>query len=165
MLLDECSPRGDDYYWRMQFRKTDVAGRVVIITDATIPVMTRDDLGADPFILSVDMYNILGAPKIEIAHGRGFGYRIPHLILHPTTKTAFRFYYKIIGITMKWKEFILIFFQENASTEPDNLALMTPFEWKSQADLSKDETGFIHKGYKRYVVYTDDAAEDCMKNL
>jgi len=29
----ECSPRGDSYYWGLQFRKTDAAGRVLLTTD------------------------------------------------------------------------------------------------------------------------------------
>ena len=128
-------------------------------------LMARDDLGAGPFILSSDMYNILGAPKTETAHARGFGYSIPHRVLHPTAKTAFRFYYKIVGITMEWKVFTPVFFQENANAEPGDLTLMNTFGWKAQADLSEDGIGFIHKGYKRYVVYTDDTTEDCVKSV
>src|SRR5204862_5418076 len=125
--LRQCSPRGDGYYWGLQVRKTDAAGRVLITTDATMPLMARDDLGAGPFILSSDMYNIVGAPKTEIAHGRGFGYSIPHRVLHPTAKTASRFYYKIVGITMEWKVFTPVFFQENANAEPGDLTLMNTF--------------------------------------
>jgi hypothetical protein len=133
--------------------------------DATMPVMARDDLNAGPFILSLKMYNTLGARRTVIAHGRGFGYRIPHSVLHLTVKTAFRFFYKIVGITMEWKEFTPVFFQENANADVSDPALMTTFGWKAQAGLSEDGIGFIHKGYKRYVVRTGEAAEDCVKSL
>ena len=66
---------------------------------------------------------------------------------------------------MEWKEFTPVFFQENKNAEPGDLTLMTTFGWKPQADLAEDGIGFIHKGYERYVVYTGDAAEDCVKGL
>jgi hypothetical protein len=111
------------------------------------------------------MYNILGNPKTDIAHGRGFGNQIPHLVLTQEAKAAFRFFYKIAGMQMEWKEFTPVFFQDNPEADPKDLALLCTFGWKHQAALSDDGMGFIHKGYKRYVVSGKAVAEGCVKDL
>ena len=111
------------------------------------------------------MYNILGNPTTELAHGQGFGYRIPYLVLTPEAKAAFKFFYKIAGMQMDWKEFTPIFFQDNLQADPNDLALLCTFGWKPQAALSDDGMGFVHRGYKRYIVSGQAAAEDCVKDL
>jgi len=111
------------------------------------------------------MYNVLGAPRVEEALGRGFGHRIPHRVLHPEAKVSYRFFYKIIGVEMEWKEFVPVFFQDNPDAEHHDLALMCTFGWKPQAALLEDGIGFVRKGHKRYVVSGQPAAEGCVKAL
>ena len=101
--------------------------------------MARDDPGAGALILSAMMYNVLGAPRTEEALGQGFGYRIPHRVLHPEAKALCKFFYKIIGVEMEWKEIVPVFFQDNPDAEHNDLALMCSFGWKPQAALRRTE--------------------------
>ena len=41
-----------------------------------------------------------GRPFILSRYGSGFGYQIPHFVLDPEAKAAFKFNYRIIGISM-----------------------------------------------------------------
>jgi len=59
--------------------------------------MARDDLGAGPLILNTALDYGLGAPEIVVAHGRGFGYRIPHRVLDEDKKNHSKFYYNLLA--------------------------------------------------------------------
>jgi hypothetical protein len=70
----------------MQFKKTDLAGRALVVTETAKPTMAKDDLRAGPLILNAELDYGLGAPEIVVTHGRGFGYRIPHRVLDEDEK-------------------------------------------------------------------------------
>jgi len=66
---------------------------------------------------------------------------------------------------MDWKEFTPVFFEENPEAAPRDLTLICTFGWKPQAELSDEGIGVIHKGYKRYMLADNKAAELCAKSL
>lgn len=162
-VLGETSARGDGYYWGMEYKVTDVDGNILTKTDPIHPEMARDDTGAGRLILAPNLYRVLGEPKTRIAHGMGFGYRIQHLVLHPDAKAAFKYYYRIVGLPMKWEEFEPVFFQDNPNAAARDLALMSTYGWKPQAVLGEKGVGFLRKGTKLYAVAELGVAEECVK--
>lgn len=162
-MLAEVSPKGDGYYWKLDLKMTRSSGETLYST--TTPITARDDLGAGPIILSSQIYFSFGCPSTQIRNGRGFGYSIPHLVLTRDSRTKYKFYFKLDGMEMEWKEFEPVFFEQAENPDPNDLALISTFGWKQQAALGAMGIGFVHKGYTRFAVSGLKAAADCTESL
>jgi hypothetical protein len=144
---------------------TDADGNIVVTTDPAKPIIARDDSRAGPFILSSDLYYIFHAPEATILQGHGFGDRILYLVLSEEANATNKFFFKLVGIDMAWKEFIPVFFMENNQAHERDLSLLTTFGWKLAASLGEEGIGFIRVGYQRYAVGSKKAAKDCIEKI
>ena len=127
--------------------------------------MARDDSGAGPFILSSELYYVFHAPQTMIRQGRGFGYRISHRVLTEKAKAINKYFFKLVGIDMAWKEFTPVFFLENDEAHERDLSLLTTLGWKPAASLEEEGIGFTHVGYHRYAAMSKKAAKDCVEKV
>jgi len=101
-----------------------------------------------------------------VKYGQGFGEKIAHLALTGAAKAESKYYYRVEGLDMKWKQFQPVSFPEKPGRPGyKDLCSLPTIGWKEQGELGEEGIGFVHKGTTRYMVSGRTAAKYCCEML